>query len=208
MATIEKYDIIYADPPWSYRGREQFGWKGDVGVSSGGSFAHYKTMTVEEIKGEPVSQITADNALLFLWIPAPLLPDGLAVMAAWGFTYATKAFTWYKQRCNPGYYTLSETEDCYAGKRGRIPLPRGSRKERQFVSQLRGKHSCKPDEIRNRITRMFPTQRKIELFARKFAAGWDAHGNEIPGGAKLTQCGLEQLIGGEYEGRNNHSPRG
>lgn len=99
----------------------------------------------------------------------------------------TIAFIWHKQRTNPGYYTMSECEICVVGKKGKIPTPRGSRNERQFLSELRTKHSKKPDEIRNRINRMFPEQTKIELFARQRYENWDAWGNEVEGSVNLEQ---------------------
>ena len=187
------YDIIYADPPWSYRGRKQFGFAGDVGVDTGGAVHHYKTMSVKEICDLRVQEIAADDALLFMWIPGPLLPDGLAVGEAWDLVYARDAFVWNKMITNPGYYTLSQIETCYVFKHGKIPQPRGVRNARQLVETLeytdlefeqyleqrRGKHSAKPAEVRDRITRMFPTQRKIELFARGNATGWDVWGDEV-----------------------------
>jgi N6-adenosine-specific RNA methylase IME4 len=99
-------------------------------------------------------------------------------MESWGFKYATIAFIWHKQRTNPGHYTMSECEICLVGKRGTIPTPRGARNVRQFLSKMRGKHSAKPNEIRARIEAMFPTQNKVELFARQNVLGWDAWGNE------------------------------
>jgi N6-adenosine-specific RNA methylase IME4 len=100
-------------------------------------------------------------------------------MTAWGFKYKTVAFVWEKQKTNPGNYTMSQCELCLVGKRGKIPGPRGTRNERQFISEMRTRHSTKPTEIRNRIVRMFPTQRKIELFARNTSEGWDVWGNEV-----------------------------
>lgn len=174
------FQILYADPCWSYRGREQFGFAGDVGQSTGGAAKQYETLPVSVIETLPVPAIADPaGALLFLWVPSPLLPDGLQVMDAWGFDYATIAFVWDKQATNPGYYTLSECEICLVGKHRRIPQPRGSRKERQLISELRGKHSAKPEEARARIERMFPAQRKIELFARERSAGWTVWGNEV-----------------------------
>lgn len=189
-----KYDVIYADPPWSYRGRKQFGFAGDVGVDSGGSIKQYPTMKINEIAALAVQNITADNALLFMWIPGPLLPDGLFIGKCWGFEYKRDAFVWNKLVTNPGYYTLSQIETCYVFKRGNIPQPRGTRNERQYletheltnlltieqyIKQRRGRHSAKPAEVRDRITCMFPTQEKIELFARERVEGWDAWGNEV-----------------------------
>lgn len=176
-----KYQIIYADPPWHYRGRKQFGFAGDVGVDTGGAVMHYETMKVEEIcaMAAEIQRISDNDCLLYIWIPAPILMDGIRVIKEWGYKYATKAFTWEKRRSNPGYYTLSETEDCYVAKRGRIPQPRGTRNERQFYSELRTEHSRKPLEFRRRITRMHPTQKKIELFATSRVRGWTSWGKGV-----------------------------
>ena len=100
-------------------------------------------------------------------------------MKAWGFSWATVGFVWDKQRVNPGFYTMSQVELCLIGKRGKIPKPRGARNIRQLVSELRGKHSAKPAEVRSRIDLMFPTQNKVELFSRNVTPGWDVWGNEV-----------------------------
>ena len=172
----EKYDIIYCDPPWKYQLQ-----------LSGGSKAsnHYPTMSCEELCAMPVDKIAADNCLMFMWIGSPKLITGLQVGYAWGFDYSTIAFVWDKQLVNPGSYTLSQVEVCLVWKKGKIPEPRGSRKERQFLSIKRGAHSAKPLEVKERITRMFPKQKKIELFARRVGLfadiddGWSYWGNEV-----------------------------
>jgi len=81
---------------------------------------------------------------------------------------------------NPGRYTLSQTEMCLVFKRGRIPSPRGARNIRQLITVPRGAHSEKPEQVIDGITKMFPEQKKIELFARKNYIGWDNWGLEIP----------------------------
>jgi N6-adenosine-specific RNA methylase IME4 len=98
---------------------------------------------------------------------------------SWGFKYSTVGFVWDKQRIIPSYYTPSQIELCLIFKKNKIPQPIASTKEHQFLSEKRTAHSKKPDEIRNRITRMFPTQSKIELFARQKVVGWDCWGNEV-----------------------------
>jgi N6-adenosine-specific RNA methylase IME4 len=169
-----KYDIIYADPPWDYAGKTQHNDK--VGVKS--AHDHYPCMTLTELKKLNVKDIANRNSILFLWTSSPHLPQALELMKSWGFEYKTIGFVWDKQRTNPGSYTLSQVEICLLGKRGIIPRP-FNRNQRQFLSSLREKHSKKPDEIRDRITRMFPSQKKIELFARKQVDDWDYWGNEI-----------------------------
>ena len=81
---------------------------------------------------------------------------------------------------------MSQCELCLVFKHGKIPAPRGARNVRQLVSEPRGRHSAKPEEVRRRIEAMFPTQRKIELFARAPATGWTAWGLEVPhGGSQI-----------------------
>jgi N6-adenosine-specific RNA methylase IME4 len=170
------YDVIYADPPWEY-GNQQHAGKGSD--PTGGAASHYPTMTIDEMKKLDIAALRNSDCLLFMWTSSPHLPFAIEVMRAWGFEYITVGFVWDKQRVNPGYYTMSQCELCLIGKRGRIPTPRGARNVRQFVSELRGEHSEKPEEVRRRIEEMFPTQRKLELFARKEVPGWDCWGNEV-----------------------------
>lgn len=57
--TDKKYQIIYADPPWTYRG-----WSGKGKTAAN----HYSCMKKEEIFELPVSEIADDNCILFLWV--------------------------------------------------------------------------------------------------------------------------------------------
>ena len=169
------YSIIYADPCWNYARREQHNKKeANKSVDD-----HYNTMTLDELKKLKVPSLCAKDCLLFMWTSSPHLSQAIELMSSWGFEYKTVAFVWYKERTNPGYYTMSQCELCLVGKKGNIPSPRGSRNEKQFLSELRGRHSQKPAEVRNRIMRMFPDQKKIELFSREQVDGWDCWGNEV-----------------------------
>ncbi len=87
----KKYDIIYADPPWSYS---------DKGCN-GNAADHYPTMTVEEICKLPVNVaggIASDNCILFMWATYPMMKEALKVIEAWGFTYKSIAFQWVKTK--------------------------------------------------------------------------------------------------------------
>ena len=176
------FEILYADPPWEY-GNVQHRGKGQP--TSGGAATHYPTMTIADLKRLDVPSITAPDALMFMWSSSPHLDQAVDLLRAWGFKWATVGFVWDKQRVNPGFYTMSQCELCLVGKRGRIPTPRGARNVRQFVSALRGEHSEKPAEVRTRIEAMFPTQSKIELFARIRSPGWHAWGNEVESDVQL-----------------------
>jgi N6-adenosine-specific RNA methylase IME4 len=174
---MSKFSIIYADPPWDYKGQKQHTGRG--GTESGGAITHYSTMKLKDLKMLDIQSLCEKDCLLFMWSSSPHLDQAIDLMASWGFSWATVGFVWEKQRVNPGFYTMSQVELCLVGKKGKIPTPRGSRNERQFLSELRGKHSEKPDEVRKRIERMFPTQSKIELFARAAPEGWSVWGDEV-----------------------------
>lgn len=183
-----KYDIIYADPPWDYGGKMQYdktsikteneGFKKNIFISSA-SF-QYPTVKLKDLKQLDVLSIAAEDCLLFMWTTGPHLANSIELGEAWGFQYKTVAFVWDKMKHNPGRYTLSQTEFCLVFKKGKIPSPRGARNIRQLITEPRGRHSEKPDSAIEGITRMFPEQQKIELFARRSYPGWDHWGLEIP----------------------------
>lgn len=183
----ERYEILYVDPPWDYGGKMQYdlsslkahneNFERPVFISA--ADFKYPTLKLPELAELPMCDLAADDCLLFMWTTGPHLANSIDLGRKWGFEYKTVAFVWNKMIHNPGRYTLSETEQVLVFKRGRIPTPRGIRNARQLVNEKRGRHSAKPAEVRERITQMFPTQRKIELFAREPADGWDAWGLDM-----------------------------
>ncbi len=176
----QQYSVIYADPPWDYKGQLQHAGAGSR--DTGGALRHYSTVTLDDLKALPVGDIAASDCLLFMWATNPHLDQAIDLGKAWGFAWATVAFVWDKQRVNPGYYTMSQCELCLVFKRGKIPTPRGARNVRQLVQAPRTTHSTKPAEVRHRIDAMFPGLPKIELFARGTApTGWEYWGHESHG---------------------------
>ncbi|MBC8596299.1 MT-A70 family methyltransferase [Qingrenia yutianensis] len=184
----KKYQVIYADPPWDYGGKMQYdktcikteniGFERNIFISSA-SFK-YPTVKLNDLKKLNVPSIADDDCILFMWTTGPQFANSIELGESWGFEYKTVAFVWDKQVHNPGRYTLSQTEFVLAFKKGKFPAPRGARNVRQLVSVHRGKHSEKPEIVIDGITKMFPEQSKIELFARKNYYGWDNWGLEIP----------------------------
>ena len=175
---MKKYQIIYADPPWDYKGQKQHNGKG--GKETGGAKTHYPTMKLPQLKELDVAKwADPEGCLLFMWATNPHLDQAIDLMKAWGFKWATVGFVWDKVRVNPGFYTMSQCELCLIGKMGKIPQPRGARNVRQYLKFPRERHSKKPSMVRYRIEKMLPTQNKIELFARERVVGWDAWGNEV-----------------------------
>ena len=184
----KKYQVIYADPPWDYGGKMQYdkttikseneGFTREIFISSA-SFK-YPTLKLKELMLLDVNGIADDDCILFMWTTGPQLANAVKLGEAWGFEYKTVAFVWDKMVHNPGRYTLSQTEFVLAFKKGKFPTPRGARNIRQLVQIHRGEHSEKPLLVMDGITKMFPLQKKIELFARNNYIGWDNWGLEIP----------------------------
>lgn len=177
--TDRKYNIIYADPPWSFsawseKGKEKSAEK------------HYSVMSKEDIFDLPVKDIAQKNAVLLIWVTFPNLEQGLETIKRWGFTYKTVAFTWVKQAKKSekvftglGFYTRSNAEICLLATRGKVLKRESHSVHSVIISHIR-EHSRKPDEARERIAQLFGGDiPKIELFARQTADGWDCWGNEV-----------------------------
>ena len=174
---MKKYNIIYADPPWSIQTTAQ--------VPSGRpSSRPYVAMRMVDIFDLPVKEISADNCVLFLWATAPLLPEGLFTLKSWGFEFKSVAFTWVKRNKKSdtwfwgmGWWTRSNPEYVLLGTKGN---PKRASAKVHSVSNARiMEHSKKPNEIRNKIVELCGDLPRIELFARERHDGWDAWGNEI-----------------------------
>jgi len=195
----KKYDIIYADPPWDYGGKSQFDktskskdvidFSKNIFVSAANF--QYPTLKTSVLKQMPISQIAKDDCLLFMWVTNPHLAQGIELGKAWGFEYRTVGFVWDKMVHNPGQYTMSYCELCLIFKKGKIPTPRGARNVKQLVRVPRMDHSRKPLEILKNIDLMFPTQDKIELFARHKPLNWDVWGLDVLPNEQNTQISCD-----------------
>jgi N6-adenosine-specific RNA methylase IME4 len=80
---------------------------------------------LQEIIDLPVENVVTPTAHLYLWCPNALLPDGLAVMKAWGFAYKSN-LVWHKVRKDGGsdgrgvgFYFRNVTELILFGVRGK-----------------------------------------------------------------------------------------
>ena len=176
--TDNKYQIIYADPPWTYKT-----WSGK-GKEKKSAENHYNCMKKEDIQNLPISNICDKNCILFLWVTFPCLEEGLELIKKWNFKYKTCGFVWVKKNKKAdtyftglGYYTRSNAELCLIATKGTIK--RMSKSVKQVCDARIQEHSKKPDEIRERITDLVGDLRRVELFARQETEGWDCWGNEV-----------------------------
>lgn len=174
------FSTIYADPPWRHSNS----------ASRGAAENHYGTMSLEEIKAEPVRKLVGPRGHLHLWACSSMLPEALEVMAAWGFEYKS-CFVWTKKHIGVGNYYRNSHEfllfgDRYIGddqsmlmlgtKGGEVFLDHSTRSWQEYP---RRDHSQKPSEIRKMIETV-SCGPFLEMYSREAPKkGWTHYGNQI-----------------------------
>ncbi|HHQ6589200.1 TPA: MT-A70 family methyltransferase [Serratia fonticola] len=195
------YQLIYADPPWTYGNK----------VSNGAAGNHYITMTLQDLKRLPVWSIAAPDAVLAMWYTGTHTEQAKELAEAWGFDVRQMfLFTWVKlnemaertvnaaledgglvdfydfldllngvTRMNPGNYSRGNQESMLVAVRG-AGLERADAAVKQIIYAPISQHSTKPWEARQRLERLYGDVSRIELFSRCDAPGWDHWGDECP----------------------------
>jgi N6-adenosine-specific RNA methylase IME4 len=195
-----RFSTILVDPPWRFENRS-----GKIAPEHR-RLARYSTMTSEEICALPVSECITDTAHIYLWVPNALLPEGLRVLVAWGFTYKTNLI-WHKIRKDGGpdgrgvgFYFRNVTEVILFGVRGKNARTReAGRRQVNFLATRKQEHSRKPDEQYAIIEACSPGP-YLELFARGKRHAWTSWGIDANENYKPTwktyarNSGNQQLI--------------
>ena len=72
---MKKYQIIYADPPWSYRvwRKKEHGRTAE---------SHYSTMTIEDIRTLPVGQLADKNCKTLFKIATSSLVKVITILSS------------------------------------------------------------------------------------------------------------------------------
>lgn len=163
----DKFSVIYADPPWQYE---------HVKNSNDAIENKYGTMDLEDIKKLKIP--AADNSVLYLWATAPKLEEAIQVLNSWGFSYRT-CMVWDKEWIGMGYWFRSQHELLLVGVKGKFSPPKEDARFPSVLREKRKEHSKKPEIIYERIEKMYPGFKYIELFARNTRKEWLSWGNEI-----------------------------
>jgi N6-adenosine-specific RNA methylase IME4 len=178
FAEDRAFGTVLADPPWQFNNRT-----GKVAPEHR-RLSRYGTMSLDEIKAIPVEASLAPTAHLYLWVPNALLPEGIEVLQAWGFTYKSN-IVWHKIRKDGGsdgrgvgFYFRNVTEIILFGTRGKSArtLPPG-RSQVNYIATRKREHSRKPDEQYDIIESCSPGP-YLELFSRGVRRDWAAWGNQ------------------------------
>lgn len=181
-----RFGTILADPPWRFQNAT-----GKVAPEHK-RLARYGTLSLDEIKGLPVGETAGPVAHLYLWVPNALLPEGLAVLKAWGFSYKSN-LVWHKIRKDGGsdgrgvgFYFRNVTELVLFGVRGKNArtLAPGRRQVNMLQTRKR-EHSRKPDEQYAIIEACSPGP-YLELFGRGIRRGWTSWGDQADDGYAPT----------------------
>jgi N6-adenosine-specific RNA methylase IME4 len=178
FAKNRRYATILADPPWQFINRT-----GKMAPEHR-RLSRYSTMTLAEISALPVNQVASSTSHLYLWVPNALLPEGLAVMSAWGFAYKSN-IVWHKIRKDGGpdgrgvgFYFRNVTELLLFGIRGKNARTlQPGRSQVNFMATRKREHSRKPDEQYSIIQSCSPGP-YLELFGRGLRKGWATWGNQ------------------------------
>ena len=173
-----RFGAILADPPWRFLNRT-----GKIAPEHR-RLSRYGTMSVDDIAALPVQAIAAETAHLYLWVPNALLPQGLRVMEAWGFTYKGN-IVWHKVRKDGGpdgrgvgFYFRNVTELLLFGTRGRNARTLDPGRSQVNVMRTRKReHSRKPDE-QYKIIEACSWGPRLEMFSRGKRPGWTVWGNQ------------------------------
>jgi len=177
-ANGKKFSTILADPPWRFSNRT-----GKMAPEHR-RLSRYSTMSLDDIKELPVSQIVEEPAHLYLWIPNALIAEGLEVMERWGFKYKTNII-WHKirkdggpDRRGVGFYFRNVTEIVLFGVRGKNARTlQPGRTQPNIITSRKREHSRKPDELYD-IIEGCSWGPFLELFARGKRIGWNVWGDQ------------------------------
>lgn len=173
------YDVVVADPPWSYYGSTD-------GMGDAAKF--YSLMSDEAVCA--VRYPLTKRGILFMWATSPKLHIAMQAIQAHGLHFRGVAFVWVKtnragqpigaQGVRPSIVkpTTELVLAASAIAKGR-PLPLASESICQTILAPRQEHSAKPETMQDRLELMYPTASKAEYFARRHRAGWDCFGNEL-----------------------------
>lgn len=178
-----KYNVIYADPPWSYNQKQ-------VGRGNkSGALDKYSLMDNDDIATTPIESMVEQDALLFMWATVPLLPEAFKVIPGWGFTYKT-IIVWEKTGIlGMGNWLRIQEEILIVAVRGKVkPF---KHQERNIYKHPICEHSAKPHFFRELVRKLsdksIEQPKRLELFARSRAGmfsdyeyeGWHVYGNQV-----------------------------
>ena len=193
------FNLIVADPPWSFDDT----LKKMKAKTKRSAASQYNLMSHAEVASIDVKSVTDPSwCVCVLWVPSTLVSHGLDVLASWGFSFK-QTFVWVKIKndvTKTAKKSLKDTENidpnellafgmgrlfratheiALVGTSGKPYDNLQDRSQRSVMLEVNTSHSSKPETLQDRLEKMFPTAKKLEMFARRTRQGWTCLGNEI-----------------------------
>lgn len=168
----DKYQVIYADPPWDIGSMVLDKWESPLEDK-------YPTMTPQELIDLNIGKLADEDCILFMWTTLSTLPQAINLMSEWGFKYHI-TLTWDKG----GGWSASgfhrRTELVIVGYKGILSnvLKQEGEYIPTFFYEKKTTHSTKPKIMYEYIEKR-TIGNKVELFCRTPREGWNVWGNEV-----------------------------
>ena len=178
--TSNKYDLILSDPPW----KQGKGGKKNVRPKSSGSSLDYPTCSLYEIKKHMAQAVSLcpNDSVLFLWTIDKYLHEAQQIAEELGYKLHARMI-WNKVTGIPAAFTVRYGHEylLYMYKGKLLPVAKNERGKIHTVFEEKVKrHSQKPEVSYEIIKRLYPTAKKLEMYARRDREGFDVWGNEVP----------------------------
>jgi len=172
------FRVIVADPPWRF--------DDNLPGDGRGAAKHYKTIGNADMPHflEDQAIEVAENAILFMWRVAALVPEAYRVVEGWGFV-AKSEITWIKTDARGrklsfgmGRYVRHCHETAIIATRGGA-FAAASHSIRSCFEAPIGRHSEKPERFYELVEQLAGGGPYLELFARRRREGWTCLGDEL-----------------------------
>lgn len=177
--TDKTYDLLYVDPPW----KQSKGGRKSVRPNSSGNELDYAVCSLDEIEEHlRIADFhTGENAVLFLWTIDKYLFEAQQIAERLGYKLHARMI-WNKITGIPAAFTVRYGHEyllyMYKGKLTPVAKEQRGKIHTVFTEQVT-KHSKKPIVAYEIIEKLYPTQTKLEMYARNERDGWDCWGNEV-----------------------------
>lgn len=167
----KKYKVIAVDPPWQ---------TGKTGKRSSRPnqkvVLDYPTMSLDDIKSLPISNLSEDNSIIFLWTIQKYIPTSYSIIEQWGFRYRL-TITWDKANgiVLGGFHY--RTEFVVVGVKGHWNTFMEKPAMPSVFTAKSPYHSAKPNEFYTMAGNF--GEPRLDMFARKKRDDWDCWGDEV-----------------------------
>ena len=154
-----------------------------VRPNSSGKPLDYHTCSLEEIEShiKKAVDLTSEDSVMFLWTIEKYLFEAQRMAERLGYKLHSRMI-WDKVIGIPAAFTIRFGHEylLYMYKGKMMPVNIAERgKIHSVFHEMPTKHSKKPEVAYQIIERLYPSAKKLEMYARNERSGWDCWGDEV-----------------------------